>query len=283
MANVNVYLMPLYWVPIFFILRYVLFEFVFKPFSRGYAVKKDEKTQKKLSESLSKIAWYVPISLFGWEILYTYGWLSNTRQCWTGFPNPPLDPEVAIFYGIQTSYYIYLLITHVLLDARRNDFIPMLVHHLVTLTLLGFSLVFGYTRMGVIVFMTMDICDVFLECARSANYLGWSNTSNVSFVLLLICWIGLRLGVFPFKIMYSAYYEATAVHEEEGYMDWPRPVYWIFNVSLWILLVLQIYWFVLLIRVLFKILKDGKLTDVTDKQEMKEYAAKEQTAKKKQK
>jgi hypothetical protein len=168
------------------------------------------------------------------------------------------------------------------MDAKRKDFWQMLIHHIVTLVLIAFSYQFGYLRVGVLVFFTMDICDVFLEGARSGNYLGWDLASNISFVLLLLSWVSLRLVVFPLKIMYSAFFESVVVHESEGYVNWSRPVFYTFNVSLLILLILQFYWFALLIRVLVRILKDGKLTDVTDKDQLKALNAKLAAAKQQQ-
>lgn len=163
-----------------------------------------------------------------------------------------------------------------LLDARRKDFWQMLIHHIVTLILVGLSYKFSYLRVGVLVFFTMDICDVFLEVARSANYLGWDIVSNISFAVLLLAWVTLRLLVFPFVIMRSAYYESIQVHIEEGHLDLNLPAYYTFNTSLFIILLLQLYWFWLLIRVFIRILKAGKLTDVTDKEQLKDLKAKEQ-------
>lgn len=275
----DVFLLPLILIPFFFFLRWFLFDYVLKPFGRAFSPKNDEKTVHKLAESLSKILYYAPMSIFGIQIVLQNDWFFNTRALWTGFPNPTIEPELPLFYGIQASYYIYLLISHLFLDARRKDFWQMLIHHIVTLILVIFSYKFSYLRVGVLVFFTMDICDVFLEGARSGNYLGWDTISNISFIILLLAWIVLRLLVFPFVIMRSAYYESIQVHDEEGYFEWPRGVYYTFNASLFILLLLQIYWFWLLIRVLIRIIKDGKLTDVTDKQQLKALQAREQQAK----
>jgi ceramide synthetase len=249
-------------------LRHFFFHFVFFPIGRT-KVAKDEnqlKTLKKLSESGYKIVYYLPLWIWGVYIANQEGLLTNTRKYWEGIPNPPISENLLTFYTFQLAFYFYTTLSLVCFDVKRKDYYALLIHHFVTICLIYFSWFFGYVRVGTIVFICMDIVDVFLEAAKFTNYLKLNPLfPNVFFTLMVLSWAGFRLFLFPYLVVRSAFSESTDVHLAEGH-DYKMSVWYLFNSLLWILQALQVYWFYYVIKALVRMLTTGKVEDVTDKQ-----------------
>jgi len=266
-------------VGLLFVLRVVLFDYVFKPIGERRINEPEQarkKTVKKASESAYKIAYYTPLWIWGVYIAYGEGLWTNTRKYWEGIPNPPISDGLIFFYSAQMAFYIYTLICLLLIDVKRKDFIALLIHHFATIFLIYFSWHFGYVRVGTIVFICMDVVDIFLESAKFTNYIHLHPYPNIFFTIMVITWLIFRLGLFPYLVVRSAFSEATVVHQEEGH-DWSYPVWVLFTSLLWILQALQLYWFYYVMKALVRMVVFGKVEDVTDKQHEKKRDLKQKS------
>jgi len=267
-----------------FALRFLLFDFVFQPLCANRVTETDpgkrKKTLHKLSESAYKIAFYLPLWIWGVYIANEEGLLTHTRKYWEGIPNPPISDVLIIFYSAQLAFYLYTLNSLLFLDVKRKDFIALFVHHFVTIFLIYFSWHFGYVRVGTITFICMDIVDVFLESAKFSNYVGLHPLPNIFFTLMVFSWMFFRLGLFPYLVVRSSFFEATEVHDQEGH-EYRMSTWIFFNLLLWILQALQVYWFYYVIKALVRMVTTGKVEDVTDKQleKQREQRVKEWTLK----
>jgi hypothetical protein len=105
-----------------------------------------------------------------------------------------------------------------------------------------------------------DVSDVFMELAKLCKYSSIEVGASVSFGLFVLSWVLLRLIYFPFWIIWSTSYEVM------NHLDLSQfyviVQYYAFNTLLITLLVLHSYWWVLILRMLVKLLKNrGKLGD----------------------
>jgi len=66
---------------------------------------------------------------------------------------------------LGSSFYWSLMFSQ-FFDVKRKDFWQMFVHHLTTISLLGFSWVCNLTRVGSIVLLLHDSADILLEVHR---------------------------------------------------------------------------------------------------------------------
>lgn len=64
------------------------------------------------------------------------------------------------YYFVQLGYHFHSLLYMLVFSPIRNDFIEMLLHHLVTIILIGGSYLANYCAMGALVTFTHDIGDV---------------------------------------------------------------------------------------------------------------------------
>ena len=77
---------------------------------------------------------------------------------------------------LELSFYWSLTFLH-LLDVRKKDFMELLVHHLITITLLSLSWTAQFTRIGTLVLIVHDSADSLLELAKKLKYAKWRVTS----------------------------------------------------------------------------------------------------------
>lgn len=68
---------------------------------------------------------------------------------------------VKFYYLTQTAFYLHqVLILNA--EARRKDHAQMMAHHIITIILMVASYAYNFSRMGCLVMMLMDCCDIFL-------------------------------------------------------------------------------------------------------------------------
>jgi len=222
--------------------------------------------------------WQCLYYIFSWTLVASYVLRSDfyydTLFIFEGdFPNQPLPAIVYCIYILNMGWYVhglYGLFTG--LEVVKKDFTELLMHHIITLSLLYCSMMVGYWRFGVLVLYTHDLCDVFLQIPKiyllldNAGLFGPPEKINsffevAIFVPLPVSWVYFRLYLYPLKVIYPAVAITSTTIPWEG-CDY----YWYFCFGLFALLALQYFWFVLIMLIAWKKVYDGEsLDDVRDR------------------
>lgn len=168
--------------------------------------------------------------------------------------------------------WIYTCVVHRFFDERRKDYFVMYVHHVATIALVAGSAHIGYYRSGLVVLFVHDASDVAIDVLKMANYMalegpGGFFLSEIAFVVNLITWTYYRLYLFPKEVIWASTFGASERFIRDIDYDAPFvdrfPGLYIMCVSLLCLLfVLHIYWYLLLLRILWKIVKANNAHDV---------------------
>jgi len=92
---------------------------------------------------------------------------------WTGYPNYPLPGPVKFYYLNETAFYIHgvFILTA---EARRKDHLQMMTHHFVAIALMFLSYAWNFTRVGCLIMVLMDVCDVLLPVRFRCIYAPFS-------------------------------------------------------------------------------------------------------------
>ncbi|XP_077869591.1 ceramide synthase 1-like [Saccoglossus kowalevskii] len=159
---------------------------------------------------------------------------------WANGIEVPLD--IYILYVYQCGFYVHSIYATIYVDTIKSDFYLMIAHHVLTIMLLAFSYAVRYHKLGVLVIFCHDICDVLLEIAkifiqtkdRNGKFHVFNEImANIFFGFFIGVWILCRLYWYPLKVLYAA-----------GRFFFPvAPFVTTFNVMLWLLLMMNIYWF----------------------------------------
>ena len=75
----------------------------------------------------------------------------------------------------------------------------MFLHHIVTITLLVFSYICNFVRVGSIILLLHDSADFWLELAKITSYASYKKVCDTSFIIFTLVWFVTRLTFFPLK------------------------------------------------------------------------------------
>lgn len=176
--------------------------------------------------------------------------------------------DIAIAYLLQCSFYGHSIYATVYMDTWRKDSVVMLLHHVVTLTLIAFSYAFRYHNVGILVLFLHDVNDVQLEFTKLNVYFKHRGgvyhrlndvISNVGCLTFSVSWFWFRLYWFPLKVLYATCHSSL--------QSVPNiPFYFFFNALLLVLTLMNIYWFLYIVLFVAKVLM-GQMQEVNDVRE----------------
>uniref|UniRef100_A0A8C0FEF5 Ceramide synthase 1 n=1 Tax=Bubo bubo TaxID=30461 RepID=A0A8C0FEF5_BUBBB len=245
------------------------------------------KDAAKMPESAWKLLFYTLSWSYGIYLLFftDYPFFYDPPSVfydWKKGMDVPTD--IAIAYLLQCSFYGHSIYATAYMDTWRKDSVVMLLHHVVTLTLIAFSYAFRYHNVGILVLFLHDVNDVQLEFTKLNVYFKHRGgvyhrlndvISNIGCLTFSVSWFWFRLYWFPLKVLYATCYSSL--------QSVPNiPFYFFFNALLLVLTLMNIYWFLYIVLFVAKVLM-GQVQEVNDVREYDvEDSKKTTTAKKKE-
>ena len=212
--------------PILCLFKYTFLRFV-EPFMYKYVLsmkyKDESNTQnfslgftysKKLTINFLKAIYYTFSSIFAYTVsknlifmpieLFGNGDMQNIFI--NGIPNyifweKPLYFD--IYYLTALSYTLTDLIWLLFIYEKQTDFILMLLHHSITISLVVFSFLTNFSQIGIIVFFLHDLTDIVVYLTRiiiNTDFVEWFKFTFCAF--FLFSYIYLRIYVFG-KLIYT--------------------------------------------------------------------------------
>ncbi|KAK4079779.1 hypothetical protein Trihar35433_884 [Trichoderma harzianum] len=182
-------------------------------------------------------------------------WYFNTAGMYEDFPHRSHEAAFKFYYLFQAAYWAQQGIVMLLgFEKPRKDYKELVAHHVVTLALIGLSYRFHFTHMGVAVYITHDVSDVFLALSKSLHYIDSPLVVPV-YVSNIIVWCYLRHYI-NLRILYSVLTEFRTVGPYE--LNWETQQYkcWISNIITFALLAslqaLNLFWLYCLLRSMYK-------------------------------
>ncbi|KAJ4792858.1 hypothetical protein LUZ62_044104 [Rhynchospora pubera] len=247
--------------------RFFLDRFLFEKVAKRYIIAKgqekliepDDSRRKirKFKESAWKCVYFLSGEVLAILVTYNEPWFTNTRSFWVG-PGDQVWPDQKIKLKLRTVYmyvggfYVYSIFALMFWETKRSDFGVSMTHHVATAVLIALSYIFRFARVGSVVLAIHDASDVFLEIGKMAKYTHCEWLASFAFLLFVVSWVLLRLICFPFWVIWSTSYEVLLALDKEKHKFWGPIYYYVFNTLLFALLVLHIYWWVLIYRMLVK-------------------------------
>lgn len=257
------------------VLRYVLTAWVFLPLGRY--LRFTQCNIEKFPESGWKGLYYGCTWVFAFYLLFysgKYDYFHIPDELWKGWSvGMEVSNDIYCLYLVHFAFYLHSVYATIFMDPWRKDSIAMLVHHALTMSLLGFSYAVRYHRIGLLVLSLHDIADVWLEVTKFNVYMkDRGNTyhklndyiADCGFVIFASSWFYFRLYLFPQKVMHSA---ACGIKEFSPLPE--MPFYAFFNLLLWILLLMNTWWFSFILSFLYKV-GTGQLNELKDVRENEE-------------
>ncbi|PWN21533.1 LAG1-domain-containing protein [Microstroma glucosiphilum] len=150
-----------------------------------------EKNIMRFAEQSWCVIFYIVNLSVGLHIAYHSDYWFNPAGFWTGSPHVELQGIVKFYYLTQCGYWFHMLIV-IQVEAKRKDHSQMFTHHIVTILLLVGSYASHYTRVGNAVLCLMDPSDILLSLGKCLRYAGLQTLCDATFGAFLLCWVVLR-------------------------------------------------------------------------------------------
>ena len=180
------------------------------------------------------------------------------------------DTTINIFFLVQMVLWIYTAFSYKC-ESRKKDYLFMMIHHLVTILGISGSLFNNQLSACFQVLYIHDVTDIFVNLVKMFNYLKLENRAGyyineILFIIMIIAWVYWRLYIYPFHILktffglYSKWGGKSFWEYDTLYSSlFPASVPgWLpLNIVGWILLGLNIWWFLLFMKLLYGIFTKG--------------------------
>ncbi|CED83969.1 Protein transporter of the TRAM (translocating chain-associating membrane) superfamily [Phaffia rhodozyma] len=226
----------------------------------------------RFQEQAYSAMYYGSMGFFGLYLMTDLPtWYFNTEEFWIGYPHWEMKATIKYYYLLQFSYWLQQMFILVLkIEKPRKDYAELVMHHCVTLWLIGWSYAINLTMIGNAVFVTMDISDVFLALAKCVNYSEGPKSSGIASTILfgwfVIVWTYLR-HYLNFIILWSVWFEFDLIPEYAK--QWNPPagvwmVHWMkYQIFIPIMLIqlLNLFWYFLIWRVLIRSIRGTRVQD----------------------
>ncbi|KAK5167791.1 sphingosine N-acyltransferase lag1 [Saxophila tyrrhenica] len=254
-------------------------EFLMQRLIRPLAVWFGIRGRGKMARFMEQFYTAIYFAIFGPFGMYVMSrtpvWYFNTAGMYQGFPHRAHEGVFKAYYLLQASYWAQQgLVLMLQLEKPRKDFRELVLHHIITLALIGLSYRFHFTYMGVAVYITHDISDFFLATSKILNYLdAWITPPY--FVTFMAIWAYLRHFI-NLRILYSLSpyalpFLTTPPNEFATVgpftLNWETQQYkcWISQAITFALLAalqaVNAFWFFLIVRILVRIVWKGVVKD----------------------
>lgn len=252
-------------------LAQLLFRAFFAPVARAMVPKKRHWNQTmwdlrvtRCCDYVFKCSYYCAMAVWGFALLRHQPWTppalggsGATRFCWTdNFPFQSVPQDIRRFYLTAAGYHFSEVVL-LLLEKKAPDFWEMLLHHTLSCTLVGFSYILNYIRLGSLILLLHGLTDICLYLSKAVIDTPYDRVKWVSLVLLVVSYAGLRIYVFPTQFMYSAWVEST---QEAGFDQLKG---WGFlNFAMCLLFFVHVFWFGLILKIILYFRRTGEAKDL---------------------
>uniref|UniRef100_A0A0V0JAP9 Ceramide synthase 1 n=2 Tax=Schistocephalus solidus TaxID=70667 RepID=A0A0V0JAP9_SCHSO len=274
---------------------FIIFRIIVDPILRAFLrrVKFRECDVQKFPECFFRSIYYICITAYGVKTIYLSGKYVFFQEPCTGFDlNPDLDQyfshpmptDLLILYWVQFSYYFSNVYMVQFLDTVKKDTGMMMIHHIVTLLLIGFSYLARYVKVGCVVYLLHDVSDAILESGKLLIYYNgrenkrhpWGELISTSLFVAFTCsWFYLRIYLFPLHLLHAANW---CIYLKRDFMM--LKFYLLFNFLLVALFTMHLVWGWFILRMAFRLVigQSNRLEDIREEEESNGHILKEKKA-----
>ncbi|KAJ8113521.1 hypothetical protein ONZ43_g5136 [Nemania bipapillata] len=136
---------------------------ILRPLAVSFGITSRSK-QDRFNEQVYVTIYTGIVGPLGLYVMYhSPTWYFSTAGMYAGYPHRTHSAVTKFYYLVQAAFWAQQALVMILgLEKRRRDFKELVVHHIVTVSLIALSYRFHFTMMGVLVYVTHDISDFFL-------------------------------------------------------------------------------------------------------------------------
>lgn len=273
------YLIVMYTVPVMTVIRYIIKryseDYFHTKLKQKYSGEQLKLKTHKATRSFYKIFYFAFITGFG---LYVFSdtpyhtpamfGSGNIMYLDSDWPYNKLPRYLKLYYMVNMSYHVEDTLHH-LFQPAQNDFFEMLLHHYITVMLVIGSYMINFWNSGINVMIQMDNGDAFVSFIRSFMDIWPVTLPFIAYLCAVFSWIYFRIYLFAYEVIWKGSlvgrwrFDHNANHQNA------------MQILLIGLLILNIYWTLLFLRMGFRLLRKGEVKDIQNNlDDRKKYPSK---------
>lgn len=222
-----------------------------------------EKKIAKCSKGVFKTIYFTFTFSFGWykvlhETTFHSPWMFGNGELMKAFSDWPftiMPPNLKFYYILSASYYMEDMLVLLVKDPNF-DFWEMVLHHIITIMLIFASYMNGFWNVGIHVLIQMDISDIFIGLIRAIMDFASIKYVLGSYIGIMVSWIHFRFIAYIKCVVWPFGFGGRLA--VDGYTD----VVTVIDFLLVALLGLNIYWFVLLFLMGYRLATKKQAVDL---------------------
>lgn len=119
--------------------------------------------------------------------MYNSKYWMNFRELWTDFPVLQVSGLFKWYYLTQFAFWVQQIVV-VNIEERRKDHWQMFTHHIVTCMLIFFSYGYYQHKAGNVILCIMDGVDIALSLAKDLKYARFQMACDIMFGIFILSW-----------------------------------------------------------------------------------------------
>jgi len=176
--------------------------------------------------------------------------LLDTSECYSNVGSSDVPQEIALYYLTEVGWYLSLILKS-LAGVGRGDSFVMEFHHVVTLALVIWSYVTGFTQaIGVVTFFVFNQSNPLLHFSKLANYAEMTRARCVLFILFAAVFFVSRVVILPAVVIRSTLFEMPLAATPEEWSGAVVYTWYTTNALLLALWALNVWWLRPIVRVI---------------------------------
>jgi len=219
---------------------------------------------QKIEEAIWVLIGGTVLVVMGWRLLLEASDVCGLRSfsgCFINWPLIPVDPRVNAYYNLELGWYLHLMLKHVL-GVGLADGSAMNTHHMVAVVLIIMSYMLCVHRLGLFIFALLNLSTPLLHASKLANLLVLRQARVQLFTAFSAMFFISRVLIFPVLVLKGAM--LGVLTQIRGVKEYFLPYFVVTNILLVVLWVMQMVWFVAILRILKAIVdgSDAKLQEM---------------------
>ena len=264
-------------------------DYLLTPLASSMGIRK-KKPKVRFAEQAWTLLYYIVSWSTGMYTMYNSDYWLDLRALWRNWPIREMEGFAKWYYLVQFGFYLQQIVV-VNIEERRKDYAQMFTHHIITCALIFASYGYHQYRVGTLILCLMDLVDVFLPLAKILKYLHHHLACDIAFGVFIVTWLITRHVLYmwvwysiyahiPQEIKYGCYQGSVQdlqgpfptpndwdhltqpFRDPVGLVCWNNNIKWAFLTMLLALQCILLAWFVMIIRVAYKVLTGQGADDV---------------------
>ena len=130
----------------------------------------------------------------------------NLDNLFYNYPITPRSEEIRIYYLATLGFHVSNTFKHIFMHERRNDFVEMLLHHVLTFATCFGSYLMNWIPAGALIIFCLNIADIFVAIGKAFSETTYQKTTTLAGALMWTTWVYSRICCFSVLIYYDAWY-----------------------------------------------------------------------------